>query len=95
MGDLELAEKYIVHSYQIRLQVFGDNHYSVAACRVNIAQIFLTTEKYKEAMTAIQLAIKSFKSQFGENHPYCKAAMIVRRRLETKYDELGLPKNYV
>ena len=53
MGDLEKAEQHIVRAYQIRLQIFGDDHYSVAACRVNIAQIFLNDEKYQEAMTAI------------------------------------------
>ena len=87
---MEKAEKYIVRAYSIRRKVFGDSHYSVAACRVNIAQIFITQKKYKEAMKAITLAEKVFLDQFGDQHPYSKTAVIIRERLEIKFEELGL-----
>lgn len=50
MRDLEKAEKYIARSFQIRLYVFGDSHHTLAACRVNMAQLYILQERYKEAM---------------------------------------------
>jgi len=77
MNDVQKGEKYIVRAYEIRKKVFGEDHYSVAACRVNIAQIFLTTKCYQEAMKSIQLATKVFLDQFGENHPYTRTAFVI------------------
>ena len=50
MGDLEKADKYVSRAFQIRLFVFGDSHFSLAACRVNMAKIYILQERYKEAM---------------------------------------------
>jgi hypothetical protein len=59
---------------EIREQIFGEEHYSVATCWLNLAYILEEQEISEEAYKYAWKAKEVFVAEFGASHGYAEAS---------------------
>jgi hypothetical protein len=77
---LEYAEKAL----SIREKIFGDQHFSVATCWVNLAYILEEQDENDKAIDYAKRANTIFIAEFGEGHGYTVAAQQIIDQIRGK-----------
>lgn len=74
-GEPEEALRLTRETFDILLEVFGEDHESVAATRSNLANIYMDLERFEDAAAEMMQGIAITRRTRGENHYEVASAM--------------------
>ncbi|MDZ7670309.1 MAG: serine/threonine-protein kinase [Gammaproteobacteria bacterium] len=67
-GEYAAAESSLVNSIAGSIQLWGEDHPSVALARYNLADLYLEMRRYREALELATLAEVAYSTSFGRDH---------------------------